>query len=62
MVEVRRVKMLDSRAMQILQAMQDRGWVLIKPADDDGIAEEATVSQRMTDEEFESYATELLAR
>lgn len=61
-MEVSRVKILDPRAMQILQVMQDRGWIVIESAEDDGIAEEAAVNPRMSDEEFENFATELLAR
>lgn len=47
--------------MQILRAMRDRGWIGLGPTELDGTAEEKRINERMTDEEFENYATELLA-
>lgn len=61
-MEVRRVKIVDPRAMKILRVMQDRGWIVIEAVEDNATAEEAAGAQRMTDEEFENFATELLAR
>ncbi len=52
--------------MQILRAMEEQGWILIEPIDEDEeITNDADLSanaQRMTDEEFENYAADILAR
>jgi hypothetical protein len=52
--------------MQILRALEDRGWILIEPIDEgEGVTKDADTSvnaKRMTDEEFESFAADVLAK
>lgn len=61
-MEVLRVKIVDPRAMKILRVMQDRGWIMIEAVEDNATAEETAGTQRMTEEQFENFASELLAR
>lgn len=51
--------------MQILRALEERGWILIEPIDEgEEITKDALSidAKRMTDEEFESFAADILAR
>lgn len=62
-----RVQFIDSRVIQILRSMEERGWIRLKAveATEDEMQEEShhlVNEPKMTDEEFEIYAAKLLAR
>lgn len=64
-MDVFRIQIVDPRAMQILRALEERGWILIEPIDEgEEITKDALSidAKRMTDEEFESFAADILAR
>jgi streptomycin 6-kinase len=65
-MDVFRIQIVDPRALQILRALEERGWIVIEPIDEgEETFEDADLfmnEKRMTDEEFESFAAEILAR
>ena len=65
-MDVFRIQIVDPRAMHILRTLEKRGWILIEAIDDgDEMFKDADLfvnEKRMTDEEFESFAADILAR